>query len=471
MDYKQPEKPNTFFQIGKSIADALSQAGASVGPAVGGFISSVPGAVWGPVSGIPKMVGGTLGSLWTATTQLPSSAIKIMNELNQLGPTVEQTLAEMKRRDSGIIESKIPPVSKETEIKQGKALEKRLGPVTKKPEPTTLEGEAKPEFAELEKFLKEAEGPLKVITDTAAKQIEELSKKDQTIKDYEKQVLKHNENLDTIMTQLSNELESPMPKPPTKEDLTIPKEPLLGLVKALSPIVIGLIAMLRPGQYGENLYFFNSMYQAVLADDNRKFQEGLEKWQREMQVGLEEKENRIQSLKLLIEQEQLKGETDRTLTDLQLKAIDNELKRYENQYRTAERALWKIQDSIVKLAEAMNKREELKLKAANVMSMIKEREARIKHWQAEGGRSSDKRIAKINEILRKVSNRDLLPDEIIGLMGTNTKNEVIKNLIDEIRKKQGGQGAIKQIEKIMQPTKTETKTSKEDDTWTFGPGT
>jgi len=455
MDYKQPEKPNTFFQIGKSIADALSQAGASVGPAVGGFISSVPGAVWGPVRGIPKMVEGTLGSLWTATTQLPSSAIKIMNELNRLGPTVEQTLAEMKRRGGDIIKSETLPVSKEkeTEIKQGKALEKRLGLITKKPgEPTTLEGEAKPEFAELEKFLKEAEGPLKVITNTAATQIEEsLKKEDQIIKDYEQQVRKHNENLDTIMTQLSKELESPVPKPPTKEDLTIPKEPLLGLVKALSPIVIGLIAMLRPGQYGENLYFFNYMYQAVLADDNRKFQEGLEKWQREMQVGLEEKKNRIQSLKLLIEREQLKGETDRTLTDLQLRAIDNELKRYENQYRTAEKALGKIQDSIVKLAEAMNKREELKLKAANVVSMIREREARIRHL-SQGKTSKKSSEEEIEEIL----GRKLRPDERIGLKGKDTRNEVIRKLMDEIEKKQGGATVTKG-----------TKTGTEEGEWYF----
>jgi len=342
--------------------------------------------------------------------------------------------------------------------------------VEKKPEEKPVE---KPEEKQnilkaWQDFLVEAKSPLQQIVGTATSQIETLQKDyAKTIEDYKKQATEVNSKIDEILSRLTRELESPIPKPPAKEEITIPKEPLLALVKAISPIVIGLIAMLRPGKYGENLYFFNSMYEAILTEDNRKFQESLEKWQRETQAGLEDKRNRIESLKLLVERERQKEATQRTLTELQLRAIENKIKEYETQYKTAETALKNIEDSFNKLADSMRKTEELKLRYSDLQRKWVETSEKLK--RGEKGLKPTSKERDISAIESAIRRRLTNKEKLDFYAGGPAKQALLAALQAEI----SGKPQIAEKKNVLDTLKSifssKPATETPEDVYSFGP--
>jgi hypothetical protein len=205
-------------------------------------------------------------------------------------------------------------------------------------------------------IVKTANEELKKSREKYFSKIDELSKK----------IDEWGNKLDPLYQKISEELSKPLPKPPTKEEITEPKQPILALFKDLTPVIVGLTALLRPGKYGENLFYFNSMYQAIRDSDDRKFKESLDKWQRELQIGLAEKNNKINALKTLADS--IKGKIDilGTTGQLALKGIESEVKGWEDQIKNADTMIDGINKAIEKIHTELYKQKQLELQEEKI---------------------------------------------------------------------------------------------------------
>jgi hypothetical protein len=205
-------------------------------------------------------------------------------------------------------------------------------------------------------IVKTANEELKKSREKYFSKIDELSKK----------IDEWGNKLDPLYQKISEELNKPLPKPPTEEEITEPKQPILALFKDLTPVIVGLTALLRPGKYGENLFYFNSMYQAIRDSDDRKFKESLDKWQRELQIGLAEKNNKINALKTLADS--IKGKIDilGTTGQLALKGIESEVKGWEDQIKNADKMIDGINKAIEKIQTELYKQKQLELQEEKI---------------------------------------------------------------------------------------------------------
>ena len=248
------------------------------------------------------------------------------------------------------------------------SVEKKPTKVEKKevkpPEPKTKEKSALESVAdESIKLLLKEEEQYSNIVKTANEELKKSREKYLSkIDELTKKIDEWGNELDTLYQKISEELVKPLPKPPTREEVVEPKQPILALLKELTPFVVGLTALLRPGRYGENLFYFNSMYQAIRDSDDRKFKEALDKWQRELQIGLAEKNNKINALKTLADGIKSRMDILGTTGQLALKGIEVEISGWEDQIKNANAMIDRINKAIEKIEDKLYKQKDLEIK-------------------------------------------------------------------------------------------------------------
>ena len=183
------------------------------------------------------------------------------------------------------------------------------------------------------------------------------------------------DELKEISKKISDELTKPIPKPPTEEEITRPKNKILALLKDLTPIIIGITALLRPGRYGENLTYFNSMYDATKALDKEKYTRALERWKLETEIGLAERENMIKALELTRDDIKLR-------TDISLKTKQNALKILEIEMNSLDRQLETAKDMYKESLKALDNIDKKILDYAKYYNDIRKLEEEIRHHRA-----------------------------------------------------------------------------------------
>jgi len=141
----------------------------------------------------------------------------------------------------------------------------------------------------------------------------------------EKQVIKeYADNYEKIATEIEKVTAEPLPKPPTEKEVTTPQNAIVRTVKALTPIIVGITAILHPGKYGENMTYFNAMIDAIKKNDAEEYEKALRQWEINFQYTLQDKELKLKAL-------QTKLNKVTKLGELKLKeiGIDKELLQFE----------------------------------------------------------------------------------------------------------------------------------------------
>jgi len=264
---------------------------------------------------------------------------------------------EIKKPPEKPITPKPPVITKKAKIEIKKKEEKT--PELKTKEKSALESVADKNIKLLLKEEEQYSNIIKTANEELKKTREKYFSK---IDEFSKKIDEWGNKLDTLYQKISEELAKPLPKPPTREEVVEPKQPILAVLKELTPFVVGLTALLRPGKYGENLFYFNSMYQAIRDADDRKFKESLDKWQRELQIGLAEKNNKINALKTLADGIKSRMDILGTTEQLALKGIEVEISGWEDQIKNANAMIDRINKAIEKIEDKLYKQKDLEIK-------------------------------------------------------------------------------------------------------------
>lgn len=131
-----------------------------------------------------------------------------------------------------------------------------------------------------------------------------------------KKFLKENQNIiDEYSKKISEQLKDMekavtegMPPPPRREDVIMPQSEILRIIKTVTPVIMGTIALLSPGRYGENLAFYNSMVDAIRRGDAEKYEQALEEWENSLNYALLDREAKIKSAEVAIRRIQAESE-------------------------------------------------------------------------------------------------------------------------------------------------------------------
>ena len=262
------------------------------------------------------------------------------------------------------------------------------------------------------------------------------------LKSFESEIKKYGERLEENYERISKELAKPIPKPPTREEVTIPKEPILALMKALTPVVIGLTAVLRPGKYGENLFLYNAMNESIKRTDAEKFKDALEKWDREMKVGLAERQGHIESLKTIAESIKTNITLTKDRREVAVKGIELEIKSLEANVKLSS----KLIEEITKQLENYKKQ------------LFEEKKFALDVWYKTGMLGVSKERLEVEKEKAKKEPQSSFEKEIDYLkrMGIITSPEQIKNYYEQkLKAPFGGLGGLPgmDIEKLKEELK------------------
>lgn len=325
----------------------------------------------------------------------------------------EFKILQMKPPETSLSLTKPEPVKPEARIK------KTVKPTTKTTKPTETVKPPETEGKMIESMIKSPElrGLFQLYDikkrqelDPISAQMTEVFKgKEDILKDMEKKTEEFSKQLDTYYSALKKAVEEKLPEPPKIKDFTEPKNALEAFLKGIVPAVVGVIAMVKGGKYGENYVYFNSMMDAIRKEDERRFKEAMEQWKLDFDTALREKQQKIDALRVEGEAMIQKSKLSTQQKELAVKSLENDLAKLQKLYTEAENKINKFLDTVFKAWKAQ---EEFKIKRESIWAGVGLRE---KEFELKG----EKAIYQIAK----------LQSDILKALEPYIKNEDVRNAV------------------------------------------
>lgn len=328
----------------------------------------------------------------------------------------EFKILQMKPPETSLSLTKPEPVKPEARIK------KTVKPTTKTTKPPEIVKSPETEKEIIESMIKSPElrGLFQLydikkrqeLDPISAQMTEVFKMKEDILKDMEKKIEEFSKQLDTYYSALKKAVEEKLPESPKIKDFTEPKNALEAFLKGIVPAVVGVIAMVKGGKYGENYVYFNSMIDAIRKEDERRFKEAMEQWKLDFDTALREKQQKIDALRVEGEAMIQKSKLSMQQKELAVKSLENDLAKLQKLYTEAENKINKFLDTVFKAWKAQ---EEFKIRKEHLRAI----------WAGVGLRKKKLGLEEEKAIYQIAK----LQSDILKALEPYIKNEDVRNAV------------------------------------------